>query len=253
MLKKYSFLILSAFLCFIFIANAKDVTSNTKKKLPIECTDHDNFDMTDCEKARQLEQWVRDQEKVPDDKRFLSAMMGEDLLIEKFSGFRIGLHKIQIAVIKDMVTSVKIGVPNVTGMYAMGAANGCDIISSIDILNNTEYFTFFRWECQSTKKNGAREKRYDYYNYDKHYRRLDNVISSSYQKIYPSLTYTKGTYKFQWLNYKQSDGTPNPIFYNFKISGNRPADLKCGRTWNDECDITMIAPIPQNQYKILDE
>lgn len=188
-----------------------------------------------------------------DEKRIKFAVLGDDLLVEKKTGYRIGLYRIRRVASKYDGTGVKLGFPNVSKMYVIGSTD-CDFLNSVNVLKNTAEFIFFNWECQSTNKDGTREQVYLYYNFDKRYSRLDHIAHADYQKNQPTLTLTKGVYKFRWLDYKQSDGSANPIFYDFKVTGNRPSDLKCSRTWNDECDLSLQDdPLPPNQYKILDE
>ena len=257
-IKKYYLLAFSAFLLVSINAHADTKALIVKKKLPIECTNSEDYDMADCERAQQLERWTKEQEKIPANKRHAraSASFGEDLLVEKKTGYRIGIHKIQTTKFKKVSIGVKIGVPGNTKMYAIGAAEGCDISSSIDILKNAPEFTFFRRACDYSRKNGKRDVSFYYYNFAKRYNRLDAIIQSApYQDEFPTLTFAKNVYKFRWLSYKQEDdGRSNPIFYDFKITGKRPEDIKCLRTWNDECDIALQDdPLPTSQYKILDE
>lgn len=258
-INKYCLLAFSAFLLVSINAHAGTNAVIVKKKLPIECTNSEDYDMTDCEKAQQLERWTKEQEKIPANKRHAraSASLGEDLLVEKKTGYRIGIHKIQTTKFKKVSIGVKIGVPGNAKMYAIGAAEGCDISNSIDILKNAPEFTFFRWVCAHTRPtSGRRDVDFTYYNFAKRYDRLDAIMQSApYQDKFPTLTFAKNVYKFRWLSYKQEDdGRSNPIFYDFKITGKRPEDIKCLRTWNDECDIALQDdPLPASQYKILDE
>lgn len=77
-----------------------------------ECTDPD-YDMTDCEKALELERWKKNQEHVPDNRRLRIASFGQDVLVEKATGYRIGLEKIRMAQSKHTLTGVRFGTPAV--------------------------------------------------------------------------------------------------------------------------------------------
>lgn len=221
-----------------------------------ECTDPD-YDMTDCEKAVQLRQWIKDQEKVPDNQRHLLAGFGEDVLVERATGYRVGLHKILIKGSKDRVTGVRFGMPGRWNMFVLGDAGGCDVSNFVKVLKNTSEFTFFQWACEFTRpRRNRRDINFDYIVYDRRYDRLDAIIQSAPgQKTSPSLTLVKGTYSFRWLGYKQENsGEPNPLFYDFKITGPRPEDIKCFKSWNDECDIALRdGPLKSNEFKIVDE
>lgn len=256
-IKRYYLLAFSAFFLASMNTHAHTNAVVVKKKLPIECTDRENYDSVDCEKAQQLKQWTKDQEKVPDKKRLLVAGFGEDVLIEKATGFRIGPHKIETAASKQALIGIKIGMPNAKKMYVIGGVGGCDLGAFIEVLNNAPQFVFFVWQCDYRDRDGKRNSRFNYYNFDKRYSRLDNVFSTHgyNNKSNPTLTFTNGSYNFRWKKHVAEKGfKPDFIFNDFKITGNRPDDLTCSRSWNDECDIAQQdGPIPTSQYKTVDE
>ena len=225
-------------------------------KPPRECIDP-YYDSTDCEKAFQLRRWKKDQEKVPDNQRHRMASLGEDVLVEKATGYRMGLHKIQIARSKRPVSGIRFGTPGNWKMFILGSADGCDVSNYVDVLKNTPEFTFFQWTCEFTwPTSQRRDTNFGYLVYDRRFDRLDAIIQGAPgQKTSPTLTFDKGTYRFRWLGYKQEDsGESNPLFYDFKITGPRPEDIKCFKSWNDECDIALRdGPLKSNEFKIFDD
>lgn len=254
MLHRSLLLLVGLFFCMGFNAHAKDTApAFFPKKLPIECRDRETYDLSDCDSTMRLEFKKEEQDKLPDNQRINFTQLGDNLLLEKATGLRAGLYKIQITADKNPSTGFIIGTQKSALTYGIGSFEGCNRGSAIKILKNAPEFTFFYWQCDDLRPNRRETQYFNYYIFDKRYNRLDSILSSSHQEKLPTLTLSKGLYKFNWLDYRQSDGSSNPIFYNFKITGNRPVDLKCGRTWNDECDITMIAPLTSGQYKVLDE
>ena len=220
-----------------------------------ECTDPD-YDMTDCEKAVQLRQWIKDQEQVPDNQRLRTASLGEDVLVEKATGYRMGLHKIQIARSKRPVSGIRFGTTDNWKMFILGSADGCDVSNYVKVLKNTPEFTFIKWACEFTRpRRNRRDTHFHYLNFDKRYNRLDAIIQGvSGRNTSPTLTLVKGTYRFRWLDYKQeTSGEPNPQFYDFKITGPRPEDIKCFKSWNEECDIALRdGPLKPSEYRIIE-
>lgn len=80
---------------------------------------------------------------MPDKKRLLVAGFGEDVLIEKATGFRIGPHKIETAASKQALIGIKIGMPNAKKMYVIGGVGGWELGAFIEVLNNAPQFVFF--------------------------------------------------------------------------------------------------------------
>ena len=74
--KRYVSLLFGALLCISVNAIADANSPIVKKKLPIECTDRENYDQTDCAKALELKQWVNNQDNVPDSQRKKNAELG---------------------------------------------------------------------------------------------------------------------------------------------------------------------------------
>ena len=224
-------------------------------KPPRECIDPD-YDSTDCEKAFQLRRWIKDQEKVSDNQRLRMASFGEDVLVEKAAGYRMGLHKMRIKGSQDGVTGVRFGMPGQWKMFVLGDADGCDVSNFVKVLKNTREFIFFEWTCEFTRpRRNRKDINFDYLVYDIRFDRLDAIIQSAPgQKTSPTLTLEKGTYRFRWLGYKQENsGEPNPLFYDFKITGPRPEDIKCFKSWNEECDIALRdGPLKPSEYKIVE-
>lgn len=224
-------------------------------KPPRECIDPD-YDMTDCEKAFQLRRWIKDQEKVPDNKRLRMASFGEDVLVEKATQYRMGLHKLRMTRSKNHVTGARFGTPGGWKMFVLGGADGCELSNYVEVLKNTPEFTFIKWACEFTwPTSKRRDIHFDYLVYDRRYDQLVSIIQSApRQTASPTLTLEKGMYRFRWLGYKQENsGKPNPQFYDFKITGKRPEDLECFRSWNDECDIDLRdGPLKPSEYKIVE-
>jgi len=240
-------------LCCISLNVVADTTVPVvKKPLPIECTDRENYDQTDCAKALELKQWVQNQDNIPDSQRKKNAELGEDLLVEKATGFRVGLHKIMNGNRKEASIAVKIGVPNTTQMFAI-SGDGCDIDHAIRILQDTSEFTFFYEKCESTDHRIGNN--YSYYSFDKNYKRLDVLIqAANYQARQPILTLANGLYKLLWRNYNNGNGKFS-MYFDYKITGNRPDDLKCIRAWDEDvgCNFDMISPLVSGKYKVIDE
>ena len=224
-------------------------------KPPRECINPD-YDSTDCEKAFQLRRWKKDQEKVPDHQRLRMASFGEDVLVEKATGYRMGLHKLRMTRSKNYVTGVRFGTPGHWKMFILGGADGCELSNYVEVLQNAPEFTFIKWACEFTwPTSQRRDIKFGYLVYDRRYYRLDAIIQSApRQKALPTLTLVKSAYRFRWLGYKQENsGESNPIFYDFKITGPRPDDLECFKSWNDECDIALSdGPLKPSEYKIVE-
>lgn len=224
-----------------------------KQRPPIECTDSDNYDQTDCAKALELRQWIKNQENSPD-KKFLIATIGNDVLIEKKSGYRIGLHKIKKVGDKNDSVAIKIGILGQTQMFVIDAV--CNIGNSIKVLKNTSDFTLFRSACTATDQHGKINDSFNYYNFDKHYKRLDVLFQYEEKQVNePTQTFSSGLYKFLWRNYSNGNERPFSKYYDYKITGNRSGDLKCVRAWDDDagCNIGFVTPISSGQYRVLDE
>lgn len=234
------------------------VSTAAAKNRPLrECTDPD-YDMADCERALRVQQRKKDQEKLSDNERQLLAGLGEDVLVEKATDYRAGVHKIQIVKPRDTVTGVRFGAPDDWKTFVLGDVAGCDISNFIEILKNTRDFTYFRWTCEFTwPTNRRRDTNIHYLNYDKRHNRLDELFSAHgyNSKSGPSFTFTNGVYKFSWKDHVAEKGLQaDNIYYDFKITGNRPQDLKCLKSWNGECDIALRAgPLKPNEYRIVDE
>ena len=238
----------------LFAISAPVCFAGTNKPLR-ECTDPD-YDMTDCEKAVQLRQWIKDQEKVPDHQRLRMASFGEDVLVEKATGYRMGLHKMRIKGSQDRVTGVRFGMPGQWRMFVLGDTDGCELGNYVEVVRNTPEFTFIKWVCGFTwPTSQRRDTNFGYLVYDRRLDRLVSIIQGvSGRNTSPSLSLGKGTYRFRWLDYKQENsGKPNPLFYDFKITGKRSEDLDCFKSWNDECDIDFSdGPLKPSEYKIVE-
>jgi hypothetical protein len=229
----------------------------TKQRLPIECTDSVNYDQTDCAKALELRQWVKNQENIPDNKRLLIATVGDDILVEKETGYRIGPHKVKIGNILEPSIAVKIGTPSAAQMFVISGV--CDIGNGVEVIQNTIDFTLFRKRCASTDRRLKADDGGDlfyYYNFDKHHKRLDVVFQAVSQQVKePTQTFSNGLYKLFWRNYNNGNGKPFSMYFDYKITGNRADDLKCIRAWNEDvgCNFDMLSPLVSGKYKVIDE
>ena len=53
---------------------------------------------------------------------------------------------------------------------------------------------------------------------------------------------------------KKSRYSEEQIVRILRITGPRPEDIKCFKSWNDECDIALRdGPLKPSEYKILDD
>lgn len=249
----YASLVFSTLLCISVNAFADATAPVVKRELPIECTDRENYDQMDCHRALDLIQWTKDQEKVPDNQRTLVAGLGEDVLVEKETGYRIGPHKFSGGGSKGDGVAIKVGAPGRTQMFLVSGV--CSIGNSINVLKNTPDFTFFYAECDSLdNRKNQRDDRRDYYVFDKHYNRLDLLLpySEIEQATRPKLTFSKAIYQFYWEDH-MAERTKQTIYFDFKITGKNPGNLKCIRSWNDDCDIAPQTLLVPGTYKVLDE
>lgn len=138
-------------------------------------------------------------------------------------------------------------------MFILGDGDGCQNSNYVEVLRDAPEFTFFRWICEFTwPTSRRRDIHFHYLNFDKRYHRPDAIVQgASGQRTRPSLSFVKDTYKFHWT-YKD-DGQPSNVFYDFRITGKRPQDIKCLRSWNDDCDIALRdGPLKPSEYEIVD-
>jgi hypothetical protein len=251
-IKSYLSLVISSLLGMSLTAYADTSHPTANVKEPVECTDNQNYDQTDCQRAIERIQLIMNDEKLPDNKRHLYAVLGQDLLVEKATGFRIGLHKIINGERKKPSVAVEIGIPGKSQIFAISGV--CDIGNSLEVVKNTPDFMLFNEECEATNRSGGRDNSFYYYNFDKRYKRLDVLLQNmDRQPKEPTQTYSKGLYKFLWNNY--NNGSAKFSIYNdYIITGPREQDLKCIR-YSDEdagCTINYIAPLIPGKYKVVD-
>jgi hypothetical protein len=230
--------------------------ATTSTKVPIECTDSQNYDQTDCQRALDMIQWTKGQEKVSDDQRTLVAGLGEDVLVEKATGYRVGPHKIKLVEDKTDSVAVKIGTRGKSQMFFVHGGI-CDIGNSIDVVKNTPDFTLFYVECQSTNRRGNVDNSFDYYSFDKQSKRLVMLLQGEGRSggKEPTQTFDNGLYKFIWHNYQTLDnGKYFSVYYDYKISDTTESGVKCTRVWDKDagCDIETVPALVPGKYKILD-
>lgn len=254
----YSSLIISLLLWVSFGACADATTAIpkvTKDKNPIECTDNQNYDQTDCQRVLDLIRWTKEQEKVPDNQRLLVAGLGEDVLIEKATGYRIGPHKVRVNGHQKDGVAIKIGIQNAATMFLVSGV--CDIDNSIEVLKNTPDFTLFYEECTSVARRGGQDNLFYYYSFDKQSKRLVVLLQGEGRSggKEPTQTYNNGLYKFIWRNYqKLEDGKYFSVYYDYKISDTTDSGVKCTRVWDKDagCDIETVPALVPGKFKVLD-
>jgi hypothetical protein len=256
MYKKYCSSIMIILLLSVSLTAWADVASAIPKdKVPVECTDSENYDQADCQRALDMIQWKNNQDKLPDDQRKTNAGLGENLLIEKITGYRIGPHRIRVAGHQKDGIAIKIGTSNDTKMFLVSGV--CDIGNSINVVKNTPNFTLFYAECDSTNRRGNVDNSFDYYSFDKQSKRLVMLLQGEGRSggKEPTQTFDNGLYKFLWRNYQTLDnGKYFSVYYDYKISDTTESGVKCTRVWDKDagCDIETVPALVPGKYKILD-
>jgi hypothetical protein len=245
-------LIISLLLEMSFPAFADTTTAIPKNKEPVECTDSQNYDQIDCQRALDMIQWKNNQDKLPDNQRKTNAGLGEDLLIEKATGYRIGTHKVQVLGQKNVGVALKVGTINDTKVFLVSGV--CSLDNPIEILKNTVDFTMLYVECDSMNK---ANNTFSYYSFDKQSKRLVVLLQGEGRSggKEPTQTFTNGLYKFIWHNYQTLDnGKYFSVYYDYKISDTTESGVKCTRVWDKDagCDIETVPALVPGKYKILD-
>lgn len=253
---KYIFLLTAVMFLQTSTALSKEIQGFFPYFDPPECKylNQGVYDISDCEAAKKLEEKSIEAEKLPDGKRGTFQAIGGSVLVEKRTGLRAGLYKIQVTNSPTPKTGFIIGTPKSALMFKLGSYEGCNNGNSMEILQNTVEFTFFYWECANMRLGREETRNVIYYNFDKRYQRLNSIMFTDPNIKQPILNLINGQYKFRWPDYKHSDGSVSQIYYDYKITGSRPEDLICLRSWNDDCSVSpQDPPIPPGKYKILEE
>lgn len=220
--------------------------------------DRENYDDLYCAHEMGKLDKALANEELPDEQRNKHQFIGGSILVEKKTGLRAGLYKIQIEGDPNPSSGFIIGTDKHALMFAVGDYVTCDVDNDIEIIKNTSEFTLFYWSC-GYKSHGKEILIYNYINYDKHYQRLDMIFQAAgYVNSVivgePKLNLVKGQYQFRWPDFQHPDGDKANIYYDFKFTGSDFEDYKCMRSWNDDCTLyPQDPPIPPGKYKILEE
>jgi hypothetical protein len=88
----YYSLIIGLLLGMRFPAFEETTIASPKNNEPVECTDSQNYDQMDCQRALDMVQWKNNQNKLPDNQRKTNPGLGEELLIGSVGSVLTLLH-----------------------------------------------------------------------------------------------------------------------------------------------------------------
>ena len=251
--------LLMGVVCLNVSAFSHIVSAASKEKAPVECTDHENYDLRDCEVATGLIKWKKTQNDLPDGKRTTSAAVGGSVLVENATGLRFGIRKIKNLPMKKDDTGILVQLnAKEPLMYSIDPYGDCPFSSGIEILKNVPEFTFLVRMCVGVKAPvHFKPSKYDdsshyYYIFDKKNKLLIEITHGVHQKYLPTITYKSELYSFRW-KYYDVDSRSSLIRDDFKLTTKTSNNVICVDSSEDEgCDnFISYKSLPPHQYKII--